>query len=69
MEPITDEVKEIFPHNKRNSYIIPVGDTILDAAVEAGTDETCCLLYNKSTCNAFIMVKYLSNIRYAPDGQ
>ena len=69
MEPITDEVKEIFLHNKRNSNIIPLGDTILAAAVEAGTSENCCLLYNQTTCNAFIMGKYLSNIRYAPDGQ
>ena len=46
-----------------------VGYTILAAAAEAGIDENWCLLDNQSTCNAFINGKYLSNIRYAPDGK
>ena len=46
-----------------------VGNTILDDAAEAGIDENWCLLENQLTCNAFINGKYLSNIRYAPDGQ
>ena len=44
-----------------------VEDIILVDAVEASIDENWSLLYNKSTCNAFINVKYLSNIRYDPD--
>ena len=46
-----------------------VGNTILDAASEAGIDGNWCLLDNQLTCNAFINGKYLSNIRDAPDGQ
>ena len=46
-----------------------MGNTILAAAVEAGIDENWCLLYNQPTCNAFINLKYLSNIRDATDGQ
>ena len=46
-----------------------VGDTILDAAAEAGIDENWCLLDNQSTCNTFINKKHLSNIRDAPNGQ
>ena len=45
-----------------------VGNTILAAAAETGTDENWCLLNNQSTCNTFINGKYLSNID-APDGQ
>ena len=44
-------------------------DTTLDAAAEAGIDENWCLRDNQSTCNAFVNVKYLSNIRDVPDGQ
>ena len=69
MEPITDEVKEILSRNKHNSYIIPVGDTLLADAVEASTDENWCLIYNQSICNALINEKYLSNIRDSSDGQ
>ena len=54
---------------KGDSRIIPVGDTILAAAAEAGIDENWCLLDNQSTYNAFINGKYLSNIRDAPDRQ
>ena len=39
-----------------------VGDTILDAAAETVIDENWCLIGNKSTCNAFINGKYMSNI-------
>ena len=46
-----------------------VVDTILDSAAEAGIDENWCFIGNHSTCNAFINVKYLSNIKNAPDGQ
>ena len=38
MEPITDEAKWMFSHNKHNYNIIYVGDTILDSEVEAGID-------------------------------
>ena len=54
---------------KGDARIMHMGDTILDAAAEAGIDENWCLLNNQSTCNAFINKKYLSNIRDAPDGQ
>ena len=67
MEPITNEVQEVLSCNKRNSDIMCVEDIILVDAVEASIDENWSLLYNKSTCNAFINVKYLSNIRYDPD--
>ena len=52
---------------KGNSRVLHVGDTILAAAAEDGTDENWCLLDNHSTCNAFINGKSLSNIRDAPD--
>ena len=52
-----------------DSSIMHVGDTILAAAAEAGIDENWCLLDNQSTWNEFINIKYLSNIRDAPDGQ
>ena len=62
-EPISNSVR------KGDTRIIHVGNTILDAAVEARIDENWCLLNNQSTCNAFINEKYLSNIRDAPNGQ
>ena len=43
--------------------------TIVADASESGIDENWCLLNNQSTCNPFINRKYLSNTRYAPDGQ
>ena len=46
-----------------------VGDTILDAAAEAGIDENQCLLDNQSTCNTFSNGKYLPNIIDASDVQ
>ena len=46
-----------------------VGDIILVSAAEYRVDENVCLLDNQSTCNAFINVKYLSNIRDTPDGK
>ena len=49
--------------------IMHVGDTILDDAAEARADESWCLLDNQSTWNAFINLKYLSNIRDAPVGK
>ena len=44
-----------------------VGDTILAAAAAAIIDENWCLIENKTTRNAFINGKYLSNIRNDPD--
>ena len=55
--------------SKGDARIMYMGDTIMDAAAEAGIDENWCLLDNESTCNAFINEKYLSNIRDATDGQ
>ena len=69
MDPNADESQELLFHNKINSNIIRVGGTILDAASESIIDENQCLLNNKSTCNAFINEKYLSNIIYSPDGK
>ena len=69
MEPIIDKVQEALLHKKQDSNIMHVGDTILAAAEESGIDEYWCLLNNQSRCNAFINGKYLSNIRYAPDGK
>ena len=69
----TQEVPKTEPINnsarKVNNSKMHVVDTMLADAAEAGIDENWCLLYNQSTCNAFINKKYLSNIRYAPDGQ
>ena len=62
-EPINNSVR------KGDAIIMHVGDTILDAAVEAGIDEDWCLINNQSTCNAFINEKYLSNIRDVPYGK
>ena len=39
---------------KGDARIMHMGDTILSAEAEAGIDENWCLLYNQSTCNAFI---------------
>ena len=68
----TQEVRQNEPINnsvrKDDSSIMHVDDTILAAAVEAGIDENWCLLDNQLTCNAFINKKYLSSIRYYPDG-
>ena len=47
-ESINNSVK------KGDDSIMHVGDTILAAAAEAVIDENWCLLYNQSTCNAFI---------------
>ena len=47
--------------------MIHVGDTILATAAEAGINEDWCLLKNQSTLNAFINVKYLSNIGDSPN--
>ena len=59
----TQEVGQTKPINnsvrKGDASIIHVGNTILAAAAEAGIDENVCLLYNQSTCNAFINKKYL----------
>ena len=44
-----------------------MGYTILYATAEAGIDENGCLLDNHSTFDAFINIKYLSNIIDAPD--
>ena len=63
MDSNTDEALEMFLHNNKNANIMRVGYTILAAAEESGIDENWCLLYNQSTCNAFIIGKYLSNIR------
>ena len=56
-------------YNKCNTNVICVVDTILNAASELGIDENWFLLYNQSTCDAFLNVKYMSNIRNATDGQ
>ena len=61
-EPIIDEIKESFLHNKCNDNVMSVGDTILAATAESGIDKNWCIFDNKSTCNAFINGKYLSNI-------
>ena len=54
---------------KVNASIIHVDDTILAAAVEAVINENWCLLDNQLTCNAFINIKYLSNIIDTTDGK
>ena len=60
---------ENFFHNKCNAKIICVVDIILAYAEEYVIDGNWCLLDNKSTCKAFINVKYLSNIINAPGGK
>ena len=65
--PQTEHIKNSV--KKGNAIIMHLGDNILTAVVEAVIDENWCLLDNQLTCNAFINGKYLSNIRYAPDGQ
>ena len=62
-EPINNNMK------KGNVRIMHVGDTILAAAAEDGTNENWCLLGNQLTCNAFINRKYLSDFRDDPDGK
>ena len=52
---------------KGDASIMHMGDIILAAAAESGINENCCLLNNQPTCNVFINVKCLSNIRDAPD--
>ena len=69
METITDETKESLLNNKRNTNVMRLLDTILDAAAEAVVDENWCLIDNQSMWNTFINGKYLPNIRNAPDGQ
>ena len=54
---------------KGNASLMHVGNTILAATAEAVINENWCLLKNQLTCNAFINVKYLSNIRDSPDGK
>ena len=39
MEAITDKVQEVLSCNKRKTKIMRLGDTILDAAAEAGIDK------------------------------
>ena len=68
-EPVIDKTKEPFLHNKVNVSVIFVVDTILASETESGVDGNWCLLDNKSSCNAFINVKYISNIRNSSDGQ
>ena len=69
MESITDKIQEVLSCNKLNTKKMYVGDTILASASETGIDENWGLFDNQSTCNTFINDKYLSNIRYAHDGQ
>ena len=69
----TQEVRQTESINnsvrKGDASITHVGDTILVAAAEVGIDENWCLLDNQSTCNELFNVKFLSNIRDAPDRQ
>ena len=69
IEPINDEPKEYFLKKKRNTNVMRVRDSILDAAEESGIDENWRLLENQLTRNTSINGKYLSNIINAPDGQ
>ena len=59
----------MFLHKKLNENTMRVVDNILAAASEFGIEENWCFIENQSTFNAFIVVKYLSNIRDATDGQ
>ena len=68
-DPVTDKTKEAFLHNNGKTRVMHVEYTILPAASEAINHGNWRLIENKSTCNAFINVKYLSNIWNAPDGQ
>ena len=61
-ETITDKTKEAFLHNNGKTRVMHVEYTILPAASEAINHGNWRLIENKSTCNAFINVKYLSNI-------
>ena len=69
MESITNEIKEYFSLNKRNTNIMNMGDTILDAATEDGIYENWCLINNKSARSDFIKGKNISNTRDATDGR
>ena len=69
MEPITDEIQEVFSRKKLNDNIMRVVDTILAASSKSVIDENWCLLNNQSTFNTFIDGKYLSNIIDVPDGK
>ena len=62
-EPITDEIKQSFSHKKRNANVIPVGYNIMADAEEARIVKNWYLLDNKSTFNAFINGKSMSNVR------
>ena len=68
-DTITDKTKEALFQKKVNARVMRVGDTILATAEETAINENLCLLDNKSTFNAFIKGKYLSNIRNDPDRQ
>ena len=57
----------MFLRNKHNANIIFVGDNILADASEAGIYEKSFLLDNQYTCNAFINIKYMLNIRDSLD--
>ena len=48
MEANTYEANKLFSNNTRNSNIMCMGGTILDAASEAGIDENWFLLDNQS---------------------
>ena len=48
MEPLTDKPQELFSCNKRNTNIMRVVDTILDAALESGIDKNWFLIDNQS---------------------
>ena len=69
MDTNTDESQLVFSHNKYNANTMRVGNIILASASESVIDDNWCLLNNQSTYNNFINIKYLSNIRDAPDGQ
>ena len=68
MNPNKDKSQEFFSHNKRNSNLMRVGDTILASTEVARIDENWCLLENQSTCDSLINGNYISNIRDALDG-
>ena len=68
-EPIIDEIKEVFLHNKINSNVMRVGYIILAAVAESEIDKNNCLLESQSTRNAFANDKYLSNTINYPDRQ
>ena len=69
MELTTDKFQELLLRNKHNTNILGVGDTIMDAASEAGIDKNWYLFDNQSTRNAFINEKYLLNTKNYLDGK